>query len=136
MTIPEIFARHGEPYFRDGEKRVIDRLLRQGEQILATGGGAFMNPDTRRRIAESAISIWLKADLDVLLKRVRKRAGRPLLDTPDPEVTLRRLMDERYPVYAEADFTIVSHEAPHDTVVNDIIAALATRLLPPQGDAP
>jgi shikimate kinase len=128
MTVPEIFARHGEPYFRDGEKRVIDRLLRQGEQVLATGGGAFMNADTRRRIAESGVSVWLKADLDVLLKRVKKRAGRPLLETPDPQTTLRRLMDERYPVYAEADITIVSHEAPHDTVVNDIICALAARL--------
>jgi shikimate kinase len=133
MTVPEIFARHGEPYFRDGEKRVIDRLLRQGEQILATGGGAFMNADTRRRIAESGVSVWLKADLDVLLRRVKKRAGRPLLETPDPQATLRRLMDERYPVYAEADITIVSHEAPHDTVVNDIISALLARLQPAGG---
>jgi shikimate kinase len=130
MTVPEIFARHGEPYFRDGEKRVIDRLLRQGEQVLATGGGAFMNADTRRRIAESGISVWLKADLDVLLRRVKKRAGRPLLETADPQATLRRLMDERYPVYAQADITTVSHEAPHDTVVNDIICALVARLLP------
>jgi shikimate kinase len=130
MTVPEIFARHGEPYFRDGEKRVIDRLLRQGEQVLATGGGAFMNADTRRRIAESGVSVWLKADLDVLLRRVRKRAGRPLLETADPQATLRRLMDERYPVYAQADITTVSHEAPHDTVVNDIICALVARLLP------
>ena len=130
MTVPEIFARHGEPYFRDGEKRVIDRLLRQGEQVLATGGGAFMNADTRRRISESGVSVWLKADLDVLLRRVKKRAGRPLLETADPQATLRRLMDERYPVYAQADITTVSHEAPHDTVVNEIICALAARLLP------
>lgn len=124
MTIPDIFAIHGEEHFRDGERRVIARLLQEGPMVLATGGGAFMNEETRRNIAEHGISIWLKADLDVLMRRVRKRDTRPLLHNPDPEGTMRRLMDLRYPVYALADLTIDSHEAPHDRVVTDIIKAL------------
>ncbi|WP_246718706.1 shikimate kinase [Microvirga terrestris] len=124
MTIPEIFAIHGEEHFRDGERRVIARLLQEGPIVLATGGGAFMNEETRGRIAEQGISIWLKADLDVLMRRVRKRATRPLLQNPDPEGTMRRLMDLRYPVYATADITIDSHEAPHDKVVTELIKAL------------
>ena len=124
MTIPEIFAIHGEDHFRDGERRVIARLLQEGPIVLATGGGAFMNHETRLRIAEHGISLWLKADLDVLMRRVRKRTTRPLLQNPDPEGTMRRLMDLRYPVYATADLTIDSHEAPHDRVVADIVRAL------------
>jgi shikimate kinase/shikimate kinase/3-dehydroquinate synthase len=124
MTIPEIFAVHGEEHFRDGERRVIARLLQEGPIVLATGGGAFMNEETRGRIAEQGISIWLKADLDVLMRRVRKRSTRPLLQNPDPEGTMRRLMDQRYPVYATADITIDSHEAPHDKVVTELIKAL------------
>jgi shikimate kinase len=124
MTIPDIFSIHGEEYFRDGERRVIARLLQEGPMVLATGGGAFMNEETRRAIAEHGISIWLKADLDILMRRVRKRATRPLLQNPDPEGTMRRLMDLRYPVYATADLTVDSHEAPHDRVVADIIKAL------------
>lgn len=124
MTIPEIFAIHGEEHFRDGERRVIARLLQEGPVVLATGGGAFMNEETRRRIAEHGISLWLKADLDILMRRVRKRATRPLLQNPDPEGTMRRLMELRYPVYAQADITIDSHEAPHDRVVADVIKAL------------
>lgn len=124
MTIPDIFAIHGEEHFRDGERRVIARLLQEGPMILATGGGAFMNEETRRRIAEQGISVWLRADLDVLMKRVRKRATRPLLQNPDPEGTMRRLMETRYPVYATADLTVDSHEAPHDKVVVDIVDAL------------
>ena len=104
MAIAEIFARHGETYFRDGERRVINRILSENQIVLATGGGAFMNAATRARIAERGISIWLKADVAVLLQRVRKRANRPLLQAQDPEQVLRQLTDERYPVYALADF--------------------------------
>ena len=124
MTIQEIFAIHGEEHFRDGERRVIARLLQEGPIVLATGGGAFMNEETRRRIAEQAISVWLKADLDVLMRRVRKRSTRPLLQNPDPEGTMRRLMDLRHPVYATADITVDSHEAPHDKVVSELVKAL------------
>ncbi|MBF9232790.1 shikimate kinase [Microvirga alba] len=126
MTIPDIFATHGEDHFRDGERRVIARLLQEdGPMVLATGGGAFMNEETRARIAEHGISIWLRADLDVLMRRVRKRATRPLLQNPDPEGTMRQLMEARYPVYATADLTVDSHEAPHDRVVADIIETLS-----------
>ena len=128
MTIPDIFTIHGEEHFRDGERRVIARLLQEGPMVLATGGGAFMNEETRHNIAEHGISVWLKADLDILMRRVRKRDTRPLLRNPDPEGTMRRLMDIRYPVYALADLTIDSHEAPHDRVVADIIKALGAWL--------
>ena len=125
MSIPDIFSVHGEEYFRDGEKRVIARLLQEGPMVLATGGGAFMNEETRRRIAEQGISIWLRADLDVLMRRVRKRTTRPLLQNSDPEGTMRRLMETRHPVYATADLTIDSHETPHDRVVADIVKTLS-----------
>jgi shikimate kinase len=128
MTIPDIFRNFGEDHFRDGERRVIARLLQDGPLVLATGGGAFMSEETRSRIAQSGISIWLRADLDVLLRRVRKRSNRPLLDNPDPEGTLRRLMEVRHPVYARADLTVESHEAPHDRVVADVMKALGTWL--------
>src|SRR5271156_4507193 len=98
MSIPEIFERFGEAYFRDGERKVIARLLDDGQKVLATGGGAFMNAATRQRIALKGVSIWLKPDFDVLMRRVRKRSNRPLLQTPNPDVTLRRLLDERAPV--------------------------------------
>jgi shikimate kinase len=124
MTIPDIFAVHGEQHFRDGERRVIARLLQEGPMVLATGGGAFMNEETRQQIGQRGLSIWLRADLDVLMRRVRKRATRPLLQNPDPEGTMRRLMEARYPVYATADLTVESHEGPHDRVVADIIKAL------------
>ncbi len=124
MSIPDIFSIHGEDYFREGERRVIARLLQEGPMVLATGGGAFMNEETRRAVAEHGISIWLKADLDVLMRRVRKRANRPLLQNPDPEGTMRHLMEQRHPVYATANLTVDSHEAPHDRVVADIIKAL------------
>ena len=128
MTIPEIFEKFGEPYFRDGERRVIARLLDTGPCVLSTGGGAFMNPATRARIAERGVSIWLKPDFDVLLRRVRKRSNRPLLQTPDPEGTLRRLLEERSPTYAMAEITIESHEGPHEAVVEQILVALSARL--------
>lgn len=123
-TIPEIFAQHGEAYFRDGERRVIRRLLDGSPKILATGGGAFMNDETRAAIAEGAVSIWLRAELDVLMARVRKRANRPLLQTPDPEGTMRRLMAERDPVYALADIHILSRDVTHEIVADEIIDAL------------
>lgn len=128
MTIPDIFSVHGEAHFREGERRVIDRLLHEGPQVLATGGGAYMNPHTRERIAEAGVSVWLKADAETLLRRVRKRPTRPLLQTEDPEGTLRRLMDERYPVYALADLTLVSREAPHEAIVDELVALLDTNL--------
>lgn len=128
MTIPDIFAIYGEAYFRDGERRVIARLLQEGPMVLATGGGAYMSEETRTGIKERAVSIWLKADLEVLLRRVRKRSNRPLLHNPDPEGTMRKLMDVRYPVYAQADLTVESHEAPHDRVVNEVLKALKSWL--------
>jgi shikimate kinase len=132
MTIPEIFEKHGEPYFRSGEVRVVARLLDGGPQVLATGGGAYMNEETRARIRAQGVSVWLKADLDVLLKRVRRRADRPLLKADDPAEVLRRLMDQRHPVYAEADLTVVSREASHEDIVDDVIAAIAGHVAPPK----
>jgi shikimate kinase len=128
MTIPEIFSAHGEPYFRAGEARVIARLLESGPQVLATGGGAFMNADTRAAIAAKGISIWLKAEFDVLMRRIKRRQDRPLLQTSDPATTLRQLMDVRYPVYALADLTVQSREVVHDKIVDEIVAALAAHL--------
>ncbi|MEZ5852301.1 MAG: shikimate kinase [Hyphomicrobiaceae bacterium] len=125
MTIPEIFAAHGEEYFRSGERRVIERLLHAGPQVLATGGGAYMNAETRERIKEYGYAIWLRAELAVLMRRVMKRDNRPLLKTADPETTMRNLMEVRYPVYAGADLVIDSREVPHDVIIAEIIAALA-----------
>jgi shikimate kinase len=124
MSITEIFAAHGETYFRAGEARVIARLLDNGPQILATGGGAFMNAETRAAIHGKAISIWLKATIDVLMRRIKRRSDRPLLATADPQETLTKLIEERYPVYAEADMTIESRDTPHETIVEEIIAKL------------
>jgi shikimate kinase len=129
MTIPEIFARHGEPYFRSGEARVIARLLEGGPQVLATGGGAFMNADTRALIRQKGVSVWLHADLDVLLRRTSKRrSDRPLLQTDDPSETLRALLAEREPVYALADLTVQSRDVPHEAIVADVMTALAAYL--------
>jgi shikimate kinase len=129
MTIAEIFARHGEPYFRSGEARVIARLLDGGPQVLATGGGAFMNADTRALITVKGVSIWLHADFDVLQRRISKRrSDRPLLQTDDPAETLRRLLAEREPAYALADLTVQSREVPHEAIVADMMAALASFL--------
>ena len=127
MSIPELFARRGEAEFRAGEARVILRLLESGPQVLATGGGAFMNADTRAAIGAKGISIWLKAELDVLMKRIRRRHDRPLLKTDDPGATLRQLIDQRYPIYALADLTVQSREVPHDKIVDEIVDALAGR---------
>jgi shikimate kinase len=133
MTIPEIFERHGEPYFRDGEMRVIARLLDGGPLVLATGGGAFMREETRSRIAAKAVSIWLRADPDVIMRRVRRRADRPLLQTADPEGTVTRLLSEREPIYQNADLTIFSRDVPHDRIVEECLETLRTHLC---GDPP
>lgn len=127
-SISDIFTDHGEPYFRNGERRVIARLLRGGPQVLATGGGAYMNPETQKTIAEKGVSVWLKAELDVLMGRVARRGHRPLLKTDEPETVMRRLMDERYPVYASADIMVMSRDVPHEVMVGEIIAALAAHL--------
>src|SRR3984957_16247200 len=124
LTIPEIFERFGETYFREGERQVIARLLASGPMVLATGGGAFMNATTRENIARHGVSIWLKPGFDILLARVRKKSNRPLLKTANPEETLRQLLEERSPVYALADFTIESLDAAHDSVVEAILQRL------------
>lgn len=124
-SISEIFADHGEAYFREGERRVLARLLGNGRQVLATGGGAYMNDETRARIQEHGVSVWLKAPLDLLMKRVMKRQDRPLLKAEDPEAVMRGLIDKRYPVYAHADVTVESRDVQHGQMVNDVIRALA-----------
>jgi shikimate kinase/3-dehydroquinate synthase len=128
MTIAEIFGSHGEAYFRDGERRVLARLIGAGEGVIATGGGSFIQPQTRALIRDHAVSIWLKADFDVLMRRVRKRPTRPLLQGPDPEGVMRRLIADRYPIYADADLCVLSRDAPHETIIEEILVALEARL--------
>ncbi|TKW77891.1 MAG: shikimate kinase [Bradyrhizobium icense] len=128
MSIPDIFETHGEPHFRDGEARVIARLLDNGPAVIATGGGAFMREETRNRVRDKAVSIWLKADAEVIMKRVRRRSDRPLLQNADPEGTVSRLLGEREPVYATADLTILSRDVPHDKIVDECLEALHARL--------
>ncbi|KZL17055.1 Shikimate kinase 1 [Pseudovibrio axinellae] len=135
-SISEIFAEHGESYFRQGEKRVIARLLDAGPQVLATGGGAFINDETRSGIKEKGVSVWMKAELPVIMARVRKRPTRPLLQTADPEATMKKLMDERYPIYEEADMTIWSHDVTHEAVMEEILNALEDGLPPLAKKAP
>lgn len=125
MTITELFAAYGEAEFRALETRVIERLLQAGPRVVSTGGGAFINPNTRQRIKESGVSVWLKADLDVLWNRVSRREGRPLLKTADPKGTLRALMDDRYPIYAEADLTVNSRDVRKEVIVKDVLATIA-----------
>lgn len=122
MTIAEIFAEHGEPYFRAGEARVIARLLDGGPQVLATGGGAVMNQQTRDLIHVKGVSVWLKADLDVLVRRTKRRNDRPLADR------MRDLLPQREPVYAQSDVVVQSRDEPHETIVEEIIAAVAKHL--------
>ena len=124
MSIPDIFETHGEPHFRDGEARVIARLLDGGPAVIATGGGAFMREETRSRIGDKAVSIWLKADADIIMKRVKRRADRPLLQTADPAATVGRLIEEREPVYQRADLTIWSRDVPHEKIVDECLDAL------------
>lgn len=131
MAISDIFSRYGEAYFRDREHMVVERLLRDGPRVVATGGGAFIHPATRAAIKAQAVSLWIKAEFDVLMRRVRKRSNRPLLRTADPEGTLRRLMTERYPVYAEADTIVTSRDGPAEIVVEDMIGVIAAHLSAP-----
>jgi shikimate kinase len=128
MTIPDIFAARGEADFRAGEARVIARLLESGPQVLATGGGAFMNESTRAAIAAKGISVWLRAEFDVLMRRIKRRQDRPLLKTDDPGATLRRLLAERDPVYATAELSVQSRDVPHEKIVDEIIEGLGDRL--------
>jgi len=124
MSIADIFALHGEASFRDGEARVIARLLDSGPCVLATGGGAYMREETRARIAAHGLTLWLKADAEVILRRVRRRNDRPLLQTGDQLATIERLIDERYPVYAGADLCIVSQDVPHDDIVEQCVGKI------------
>jgi shikimate kinase len=138
-TIEEIFANRGEAVFRDGERRVIARLLAGPIHVLSTGGGAFMDAQTRRIIALRGVSVWLRADLDVLFSRVSRRTNRPLLKAPDPRAVLAELIERRYPVYAEADVTIDSGDGPAELTTSRAIAALAQcerALLPPYDEFP
>ncbi len=128
MSIADIFEAHGEPAFRAGEARVIARLLEHGPQVLATGGGAFMNPQTRTKIRDKGISVWLKADIDVLTRRLRRRSDRPLLKTADPVATLTNLLAERDPVYGEADLTVISRDVSHEVIVDEIATAVRGKL--------
>ena len=125
QTVSEIFAEHGEPYFRQGETRVIARLLQGGPQVLATGGGAYMDARTRANIKARGVSVWLKAELSVLLHRVRRRGDRPLLASGEPDKMMRDLMEKRYPVYAEANITVESRDLPHDVIVSEVVEALS-----------
>ncbi|HEY7229613.1 MAG TPA: shikimate kinase [Pseudolabrys sp.] len=122
MTIPEIFEKHGEPYFRAGEARVIARLLDNGPQVLATGGGSVMDPQTRTLIGEKGISIWLKADIDVLMKRTKRRNDRPLVEK------IKDLLPQREPLYAQADIVVQSRDEPHETIIDEIMGELPKRL--------
>ena len=125
QTVSEIFAEHGEPYFRQGETRVIARLFQGGPQVLATGGGAYMDARTRANIKARGVSVWLKAELSVLLHRVRRRGDRPLLASGEPDKMMRDLMEKRYPVYAEANITVESRDLPHDVIVSEVVEALS-----------
>ncbi len=127
-SIEEIFERHGESAFRDGERRVIARLLDKPGQVLATGGGAFMDPRTRAAIRERAISVWLRADLELLLKRTGRRNNRPLLKRGDPREILGRLIAERYPVYSQADIIVDSEDGPPEVIVERVRAVIESYL--------
>jgi shikimate kinase len=124
MSIPEIFEQRGEPEFRAGETRVIARVLKEGGVVLATGGGAFVNGETRALVKAGAVSVWLKAEADILFERVSRRSNRPLLRTANPRATLEKLIEERYPIYAEADVTVISRDVPQEVVADDVIEAV------------
>lgn len=128
MTIEDIFRTRGEADFRAGEVKVIARLLKDGNIVLGTGGGAFINPDTRQLIKASALSVWIKADFELLFQRVSRRSNRPLLKTANPRETLQKLIEARYPVYAEADVTVVSRDVPQDQVAIEVIDAIIVHL--------
>ena len=124
MSVAEIFEQRGEAEFRAGETRVVSRLLKERDIVLATGGGAFVNPETRALVKAEAISVWLKADVDVLFARVSRRSNRPLLKTANPRATLEKLIAERYPIYAEADVTVLSRDVSQDVVAADVVTAV------------
>jgi shikimate kinase len=126
-SIAEIFARYGEHAFREGERKVIERLLTEPPHVLATGGGAFIDPGTRARMKDCAVSVWIKAPVDVLLSRIQRKDDRPLLKTGDPREVMERLLKEREPVYAEADLTVSSENGPHAETVERIVTALKER---------
>jgi shikimate kinase len=125
MTIAELFAQYGETEFRALETRVVERLLKQGPRVVSTGGGAFINEATRAQIKQGGISIWLKADLDVLWDRVNRRDHRPLLKTENPRQTLEKLMIQRYPIYEQADLTVISGNVRKDVMVDEVLQAVA-----------
>ena len=127
-TIAEIFEKYGEAEFRQGERRVIARLLERPPHVLSTGGGAYMDAETRRLMRERALTVWLRADLDVLYERVKKRGHRPLLKNGDPKEVLGRLMEQRYPIYAEADIVVESTAQPADRTTEEVIDALRVHL--------
>jgi shikimate kinase len=135
MTIPELFERYGETEFRALEERVIHRLLSEGRRVISTGGGAFMNPAIRNEIAQTGVSVWLKADFDTLMERVARNRNRPLLRDPDPAGVMRRLMEVRYPVYAEADITVKTRDAHRDVIASEVIDALTVYLVDPESTA-
>jgi shikimate kinase len=124
MSVEEIFAQHGETAFRDGEVKVIRRLLQNGPQVMATGGGAFISPVVREEVRRHGISIWLSAPMDILMLRVARRDNRPLLKTANPRAVMEKLLSERSPFYAEADMTVESRDTAHETVVDELIARL------------
>ena len=128
MEIQDIFDQFGEEAFRSGEKKVIKRLMGEGQKILATGGGAFMNEEIRADVAESGVSVWLNADLEILMKRVQRRANRPLLKTPDPEATMKALLEERNPFYALSDVHIESRTVSRDVIAGEVVDLLAEQL--------
>jgi shikimate kinase len=137
-SIKEIFEDHGEAYFRDGERRVIARLLRSAPQVLATGGGAYMNAETRAAIAANGVAVWLKAELPILMRRVMKRSNRPLLQSADPEAVMRNFIEVRYPIYAQAPIMVESRDIPHDAMAGHVLHALAAHFAsaPPPTQGP
>ncbi|WP_192258325.1 shikimate kinase [Mesorhizobium caraganae] len=136
MTVPELFERYGETEFRALEQRVILRLLENGPQVLSTGGGAFMNAQTRDAIASHGVSVWLKAELDLLMERVSKKQNRPLLKNPDPRAVLERLMGERYPVYATSDVTVATRDDRKEVIATEVVDALRGHFGIPATTAP
>lgn len=134
MSVRDIFAEHGEAEFRDGERKVIARLLDNGPQVLATGGGAVMNEVTRKAIAEKGVTLWLKANLDILMERVSRRSTRPLLQTADPRAVMQKLLDERYPVYALSDVHVTSRDVTKQVIVDEAVEALCNYLCEKEGE--
>jgi shikimate kinase len=128
MSVPEIFEQRGEPEFRAGETRVIARVLKTRGVVLATGGGAFVNEETRQLVKAESVSVWIKAELGILFDRVSRRSNRPLLRTANPRATLEKLIEDRYPIYAEADVTVVSRDVPQEAVASDVVEAVLAYL--------